>query len=710
MMRKLIAVFAVLIFLFCSPALAAETPPPLATPTPSPNQTKTSGQSTGAVNQFSETWMVASDLGAYAAYVLDRDGRLYRWDYSDQVPVIIGSLPVATRDMYMNYATAYPFLPTENKARIRETVSMLVSDGELLYAINKPAGRIGRVDEGNVLWQLELGEACFLNENGEERVIHGSAILDHQLFLVVDYWEENPDAAYHCRILRIDLQTGSTHLYESSEAHRICRYGNQLLVLCESNSGVYLMQFDPQTGAFHQMNLRAIAGTALAYDAANDAIYLSTDDGIYCSKGNAGFEMIANMPAEYVGGYGIITSDGSYAFTGDGIWAVKLSDESQTGRLSVRLQSSDPNLKSLFVQKYPDVMLDWRVDYEMTAADVADAIRTGDTTTSVFSVKVDSHFGSLVDKGFVSPMTNPDIISSVNRMYPSIAAPLMNAAGEVIAYPWDFGVNTWGVNATLWNQYFPDKELPATWKAFFALMQAFELLDNPEGDLFLTCWNDETMLEHVLSSFIRRANMRGETVDFTDPILVDTLAELNKVRQLLLNRGIEAYDEAEIFWDSEVVGDHSIFHYGQGTSTRSAHLWSTKALTPFVFADGDRPVYPGSMRVLIINPNAQNKPMAEAFIAMLTTAEYGMMPDYVLHADATVPYSQRPYTMTGEMIEKWQNAASAIWISTNDPLQSDAFTAQSRTLIERYAAGQLNDDMFLTKLNETASMVESEGK
>ncbi len=706
-MRKLMAVFAVLVFLFSSTASAAETPPPLATPTPVPRQANASGQSSSAVNQFSETWITASALGTSAAYVLDRDGQLYRWDYTDQAPVIVCSLPVATRDMYMNYEMTYPFLPAENKAQIRETVSMLISDGDTLYAVNKPAGRIGIVEEGRVLWQLELGEECFFNENGEERVTYGSVILDHQLYMLVDYWEEKPDAAYNSRILRIDLQTGSTHLYEASEAHRICRYGDQVLLLCESNSGVYLMQFDPQTGVSNKMNIQAITGTALAYDAANDAIYLSTDHGIYCSKGHAGFSLIANMPAEYAGGHGIITDHGCYAFTGNGIWSVRPSAESRTKQLTVLLQSSDPKLKSLFAQAYPDVMLDWRVDDEMTATDVADAIRTGDTT-AVFSVKVDSGFGSLVDKGFVAPMTHPDIMDSVSRMYPLIAAPLKNAAGEVIAYPWDFGVSTWCVNRALWNQYFPGRELPATWKAFFALMQEFERIDSAEDDLFLMNWDYQIMLERVLSSFILRANMRGEAVDFTDPILCDTLAELNKARQLLLNRGIETYAEDEIFWNSEVMGEHSVFHYGQGSHTRSSFLWNDKALTPFVFEDDAPPVYPGSMRVLVINPNAENVEMAEAFIAMLTTAEYGIMPDYVLHADATEPYSERPYTITGEMIKQWQDAASAIWISTNDPLQLDAFTTQVRMLIERYAAGQLNDRMFLTKLNETASMVERE--
>ena len=703
-MRKLMAVFAVLIFLFCSTAVADETPLPLATPTPAPSQ---DGQVTGAVNQFSETWMIASDLGTAAAYVLDRDGQLFCWDYTDQAPVLMCTLPVSTDEMWMNYTTTYPFLPAENKAQIRETVSLIVSDGDQLYVINKPAGRLGIVEEGAIRWLHDLGEDCFLNEHGEERLVHSSVILNHQLYLVVDYWEEDPDAAYCTRIMQIDLQTGSTKLYETSEVHRICPYGNQLLLLCESNTAVYLMQFDPLTGTFGGMDLRAISGTALAYDAENDTIYLSTDDGIYCSKGNAGFSLAANMPAKYAGGYGIITNDGSYAFTGDGIWAVRMYGESKNDHLTVRLQSADPNLKSLFAQEYADIMLDWQVDYEMTAADIADAIRTGDTT-AVFSVKVDSNFGNLVDKGFVVPLTDSDIIGSVDRMYPSLSAPLKNANGQVVAYPWDFAVSTWGVNFTLWNQYFPGRELPTTWKEFFTLMQEFELTDNSEGDLFLQNWDYSIMLERVLSSFILRANMRGEVIDFTDPVLVDTLSELNKVRQMLLSRGIETYDEAEIFWASEVVGDHSIFHYGQGASTRSAYLWSTNALAPFVFVESDTPVYPGSMRVMVINPNAPDKEIAEAFISMLASVEYGVMQDYVLHADAIEPYNQRPYTITGDMIALWQGAASAICISTNDPLQSDAFTAQARTLIERYAAGQLNDHMFLTKLNETASMVESE--
>lgn len=688
-MRKLMAVFAVLFFLFVSPAQAAEVQVP------------------GAAHQFSETWVISAALDASAAYVLDRDGQLYRWDYTNQPPTVVGTLPVATREMYMNYAAAYPFLPEENKAQIRETVSFIVSDGNILYAINKPANRLGIVDGSAVLWQFDLGEDCFLNDNGEERIVHCNAVLDGQLFLVLDYWEENPAAAYHCRILQIDLQTGATHLSEPSEARSICPYGHQLLVLCENSVGVYFMQFNPSTGSFASMNLQASVSAGLAYDMENDAIYISNNDTIYCSAAGKPFAPVANMPAEYVGASGTITSHGHYAFTGDGLWAVQLSNENTTAELQVVLQSPDSSLKSLFAQYYPDVLLDWRVDTDLTAAQVANAIRTGDTT-AVFSVAVDSSFASLVAKGFAAPLTNQSITSSVDRMYPSLSAPLKNAAGDVVAYPWSISVSTWGVNDALWSKYFPNQALPTTWKDFFSLMQAFEQADNPEGNLFLMNWNYETMLENLLYAFIQRANMRQEPVDFTDPVLIDTLSALNTARQMLLNRGVDAYDEAEIFWDSEAVGDHSIFHYGVGASNRSAYLWSADALTPFVFTEGDTPIYPGNMRVLILNPNAPNPALAEAFIALLTTREYSLMQNYILHADATQPYAQRPYAITSEMVAQWQQAADAITFPTSDPLQSDAFTTQAKGLIQRYAAGQLDDWLFLSKLNETAAMVENE--
>ena len=79
-MKRIMAVFAALLLLLCAGARAEST-----------------------THQFSETWMAASALAPSAAYVLDRDGGLYRWDYSDRSPEFLCTLPVATADMFMNY-------------------------------------------------------------------------------------------------------------------------------------------------------------------------------------------------------------------------------------------------------------------------------------------------------------------------------------------------------------------------------------------------------------------------------------------------------------------------------------------------------------------------------------------------------------------------------------------------------------------------------
>ncbi len=686
-MKKLMAVFAVLILLLCSTALAA-----------------------GPVNQFKDTWTTCQTLDASAAWVLDQEGQLFRWDYTENDPVLICSLPITNSAMFMDYEKTYPYLPEANKAQINETVNLIAADGETLYGINKFAGKIGVITADGVQWQTTFDTDCLLDGEGWERMVNDSVVMNHKFYLLLDYFEENPNASKNSRILEIDLTTGTCRLSEAVEAYHITRYNGQLLLLCESMDGSYLMQFDSATGSFERLNIPAIAGEALAYDEKTNSIYIGNTTGIYCSANGSEFSLINNNPSQFIFGSGTVTNDGRYVFVGEGIWVVDPSESSNASRMTIRLQSEDPQLRSLFIQAYPDVLLDWRTDFEMTSADVADAIRTGDTETAVFSVSVDSNFGNLVAKGFVAPITNSEIISSVNRMYPSLAAPLMNASGEVIAYPWDFGTYTWEVNQNLWNKYFPDAALPTTWKDLFVLMQAFEQVDNSEGDLFLMSWDYEFMLESVLNSYILRQNMRGEEVDFTDPVLLDTLVELNKVRELLRNRGVEYYAEHEIFWESETVGDHSLFHYGQGSATRSIYLWTENALPAFVFTQDDTPVYAGSMRVLIVNPNYENKELAEAFIAQLTKPEYSITAHYIFHADATEPYQQNHYNFTGDTIAKWQTAVSAIRLSTDDPLQSDAFKVQVRTLIERYAAGQLTDQIFLIKMNETASMVESEFK
>lgn len=677
-MKKLMAVFAALIFLVSS-AAALEMP---------------------TFHAFGETWMKAWTLDKASAYVLDRDGQLFSWDYAGEPSLVCSGVPVAQDSMFGSGACNYLDLTADQQVRVNETVNLLAVAESMLYAINKYTGSIGTLDQDGVHWHAAVDEPCFLDGAGWERMITGKAVVSHQLYLLISYFDENPNADQWSRLLRIDLNTGATKLYDGMPAYRLCTYGDKLLMLCQEKDD-YLVVFDPSTGETERLALTVPCEGALTYDHQADIIYLVTNEGVYFSQTGGEFALTANIPAEYAGGDAVITAAGQLAFTGGGVWAMNVPATGSQQRLTVCLHSADSKLKALFTQQYPGVLLDWRIRFDMTAADVANAIRTGDTT-DVFSVQVDSSFGSLIRKGFAAPVTNSGIADSVARMYPSLSMPLIHQ-GSVVAYPWGVGVNTWMVNHTLWDKYFPDETLPATWTEFFNLMLTFEQADNPDGDLFLMYWDYGAMLEQVLTAYIQRQGLLGQPVDFTSSELTSALAALEAVHQ-----SVAAYDEAEIFWDSETVGERSIFHYGAGGANHSAFLWNEAALSPFTFAAGDAPVYAGSMSVLIINPNAGNRELAEAFVAQLTRQEYSVMMDYCLHADKTEPYEQKPYTITSAMIEAWQSAVQNVHITTDNPLLSDAFLSQVRQLMNRCAVGQLPMEMMLVKLNETARLVEME--
>lgn len=609
-------------------------------------------------------------------------------------------LPIAQASLFGE--SNYLDLTDEQQAQVDGTISLLAADEGTLYAINKFAGRIGTIDQSGVHWHAALKENPFLDSAGWERVVTGEAVLAGQAYWLIDHYDENPSAAHWSRLLGVQLSTGEARLYTGTEAYRLCTYGDKLLLLCQGDER-YLSVFDPSTGTQQRLSLTLPGDGALAYDLPTDTIYLVMNSGVYTSAAGEAFTLVASLPVEYAGEKARVTSAGQLAFTSNGLWAMDVPISSSQQRLSVRLHSEDGLLKSLFARQYPDALVDWRTDLTMTAADVAQAIRTGDTT-DVFSVEVDSSFGDLVDKGFAAPMTNADIVQSVARMYPSLSAPLMEG-GSIIAYPWSVGVGTWTVNQDLWDKHFPGEALPTTWADFFRLMLRFETVDNPDGDLFLMNWNYADMLEQVLTAYIQRQAFLGEEADFTQGDLSATLSAIAAVHQAVAD-----YNEAEIYWNSEVVGERSIFYREQGAASRSSRLWNESALRDFTFAKEDAPLYTGSMRVLIINPHAANPALAQAFVAQLTRREYIVMMDYCLHQDRTAPYDQKPYTITAPMVQAWQQAVQAVAFPVDAPLLADAFLSQARTLLSRYAAGQLPMEMLLTQLNQTARLVAREAQ
>ena len=490
-------------------------------------------------------------------------------------------------------------------------------------------------------------------------------------------------------------------------------YNGQLLLACGDGEGASsLKTLEVSTGQMNDLNMTSPASEGLAYDASTDTIYMANDNGIYTSRNGEAFHLKMKLPTDCMWVEGSVTQSGQYVYICSGIWVMTAggsSADATSNTLRLRTLSGDPVLRNAFAASHPQVLLDWQTVDDLTAADIADAIRGGDYATDIFSVNVDGAFASLVEKGFVSPMTNQDILDSVARMYPGLAECLKDSQGRVIAYPWDVYVRgTWEVNEPLWEKYFGSAAYPTTWREFFTMMLEFEDMENDDGDLFLMTWDYEWMTNQVLTAYIVEMEQKGQTVNFTDAALRDTLNTLWQIRTSLLERGIDSYDEADIFWDSESIGDHSIFWPTQSYSSHSSFLGMKNALPPFTFSKGEAPVFQGGMQVMIVNPASQNKALAEEFIAQISRKEYSLMHWYLLHTDAVEPYDQKPYHITAEDIAAWQNTLSAVSFPIHSVLLTPSFTEQLTPLISRFAAGQMDVKTLLQKLNDTARMVEYE--
>ena len=682
-MKKVMALFAALIlFVGCSPVEAE-----------------------GVLARFNESWINAYSLGDEHAWVLDRDGTLWKWEYDENEPTQMATLPVYTREMFMDYSKPYRELPLANQKQIDETVTLLAEDGDTLYALNQYSGNLWVVAQGKLQKTSQYDSQSIWLESGNEAACFGKVVINHKLYLLFNCWEEAPNF-----ILEIDLSSGKTRKMSAPQAYRMAPCKGQLLLACgDEDKSATIKRMDIESGQITDLHLETPASEALAYDAVTDTIYSGNDSGIYISQEGGAFRLTANLPCNFLWGDGTITRDGRYVFFSGGIWVMPLIESAGSKVLHVRAQSTDPVLISLFTAAYPDVLLDLQEDWTMTAADVGDYIRSGDNNTDIFSVTVDSAFGSMVHKGYVSPMKNEDILLSVKRMYQGLSDCLLDDQGQVIAYPWDVNVHgMWEVNDTLWKKHFGNAAYPVTWQAFFSRMLEFESMENEDNDLFLTYWDYEWMIKQVLTAFIVSREQAGISVDFTDKALLDTLTVLSQVRKALMDRGVETYDEAEVFWESEVIGEHSIFSTGQAYSSHSAYMGLKNALPPFTFAEDDKPVYQGGMRVLIVNPLSQRKELAESFIAMLSQQEYSPMHWYLLHTDAVEPFDQKPYHITEQDIAAWQAIVEAASFSNHSVLVSDALDEQINPLVSRYAAGQMNLQTMLQKLNDIARMIEYE--
>lgn len=721
----------------------------------------------GMIRLFEDRWITACCLGANHAYLCDRDGVLWYQAYDEAEPHMLCTLPKQPDTLYRGQST-YENLSYDDRAQADETVQVLVEAEGKLYAVNQYAGRIGAVNEQGVRWlEQRFDASCVMSLDGWQRQIMTAAMQDGRLYLLVDFGEEDAARSHNSSVVRINIATGENVRLKTPGAISMCLYKEGLLLLCQDDQGKqYLTALNTDTGEMRGLpNVPPQEEEALiTYQAAEDKLYLATKDGVYCASNDGAFSMALNNPAPLsmsMFGKARIVENDSYALWTDGIFVMPLTSEADKGSaLTLCLRDLDTNLQQAFMKEHPDVLLN--VLYQdLTEADIASRIRSGDTETDIFQVTVNNAFGKLKDNAFAAGLhDSPEIANSVAAMYPPIRAVLLKDDGQIIAYPKDLSLDLWSVNMPLWEKHFGNEPIPATWKALFEAMLRFEEQDDDDGDLFLVEWSYQDMVMRVLNAFMEQREGSWEAIDFGDHTLKEALKALEQVNDCMQKRGITYQFEPDLYPENDVMNRSVFYTGGGGISTYKNGLAGSDDLMPFTFAQGEEPVVHGYMSVLIVNPLSVHQQLARDYIACAAKQETNFTRYYMLHADATEPvekanwqeqlqsYTEREKMLKAQIAQpdaaknpmtlkslqdelssvqwflsqqdfiKWQISPDGIaaWQKIVPQLRffeksmlvagkDGAMQEQMEKLCARYTGGQMTLDALLMQMNDVARLI-----
>ena len=682
-MKKMMVLFGLLIFL-CAAALRG---------------------SAEEIRAFENTWCMATVLGDDQAAVLDMDGTLLVWSYDSSEPRTLCTLPVYTLEK------GYYDTTGAELRRLEDAVFQLFEADGALYALNTYAGRIGVVDSEGVRWTTDFDNDGLIASHGWAYRLEDLTVCDGVLYALVDREELGK------QILSIELTSGKVVRFNAAEVERVCLQGNRLLLAylpmddsMEVLEGAGLMEMNPQTGETRMLSphFPEGMGTLWGMSASEDAVYLLTGNCFFISRNGEDFVPLQNGP-DYARDMRFLP-DGRMAVYNEGIATLPMAESPASEQLIVRGNLSIYNMQETYMAAHPEVLLQVKRN-SVTPVEAAERIRTGDTETDVFIVRVDASFGALVDKGYAAPLEdNQVIMASAEKLFPAIRSVLTDGQGRLVAYPEEVTVVGWQANKELWEKHFGDQPLPTTYRELFEDLRTFLEMENADDDLFFDFYDYEMMVQSVIETHLAA---QGDETRFSDPALRETLLLLAQVQQILRERHMETWDEMDMFYE-EIGGLHSIFWNAITYSTNSSDLRGddSRSVAVTLSVNGE-PMTNGRMYAMIVNPTSTRQELAKEFIAFAARPDMDATRYAVLHTDGqptkrTNFAGEEVWKVSPEALEDWTNSTASLRFGERTLLLGDRMAEQIETLTTRYIDGQLPLDNMLEQLDEVAAMILNE--
>ncbi len=365
---------------------------------------------------------------------------------------------------------------------------------------------------------------------------------------------------------------------------------------------------------------------------------------------------------------------------------------------------------------------------DSTTAAITQIMTTQDATVDIIGLYTDEGLAVIKQKGFYTPLTSETLLHAFNELYTTVASPLLDDNGAIIAWPVLATPILMTSETALLEEY--GFSVPKSFEEFLDLVPqivASDLMQEQDCVLLsVLAYNRHDMFQYLVEQYVLSCYVQGNDVDFTD----ETFTRL-------ASRVLTEVPEEDPSPSNEDGTCTPLFNFYSASNIISEELTAPLPLTN----DGNTGIYT-SLTVLIVNPYSEHKAEAIAFLEHMATKR--TPEDYALYASMTAPLLDSSVT---QQIESLQEQAQALNAETDAEklasIQADIAaleaikytvspaaienyrtlaasfvipeeslpisTVRFISLVERTSSGMMSLDQFIEQANQYVQMITLEG-
>ncbi len=582
-------------------------------------------------------------------------------------------------------AESYTYYAYDQEGKPEKTnLSHLFTDGKALYGFDITSRSVRRlVSESGALEDTPLYALDFSSlASGEDASEYAEDVNIGVLSLFADngvlyllcetYMEQSTKAFF-----QFDLETGALLKQEAAQKLRYAApyRDGKLLALWQEGDKDYneetgemipgvIAEYDPATGAAQPLvTALTYSDTGLRYDAASNTACFISGSTVYSLK-DMGAEptVSAYLPSEAWSGDGqsfLLLEGGLYVYAGyQGVMVRKLDMPGvENGALTIA-GDYGTSAHIAAVAAHPELSITVSSKYYGNMEDLTTAMLSGENAVDVIRLtSSNSPLDRLIVKGYAADLSGFADIASVAARMDGRFTEALTRDGKLYGLPVDFSSYTVGYNREVWEETLglTEDDLPKTFLElvdFIANYYADYGEDHPEISLFGDMQLHTLLLQLAMDQYVALQIKTEGVVSFDTPLFHKLLSALDAVDYTEIDPYAELGDD--VWSDDEALNEFwskpALFSAYCSVQPPQAYSYDANAI-PLVLPldEGQEPVIPVSLDVMIVNPRTTRMDQAAVYLA-----------EYAKHYDAS-------------------NAALTLFPDNNEPVPNPYFEQNKKS-------------------------------